>query len=52
MTEYTIDMIKGTTVMEQMRSLIKVVIDFINSGEGDVEELRQMILTEIADRTA
>lgn len=52
MTEYTIDMIKGTTVMEQMRSLIKVVIEFINGEGGDIEELRQMIQTEIADRTA
>lgn len=52
MTEYTIDMIKGTTVMEQMRSLIKVVIEFINGEGGDVEEVRQMVLTEIADRTA
>lgn len=52
MTEYTIDMIKGTTVMEQMRSLIKVVIEFINEDEGDIEEVRQMIQTEIADRTA
>lgn len=36
--EYTIEMIQGTTVMEKMRNLIKLVVEFMNTMDAQSVE--------------